>query len=44
MSNKPEDQPLAAISRRRFLQASGAIGLATATGGMSEVVFADTAF
>jgi len=41
MSNKPEDQKLSAISRRRFLQASGAIGLTTATGGMGQVVFAD---
>ncbi len=41
MTNKPNDQQLSTISRRRFLQASGALGLATATGGMSEVVFAD---
>lgn len=41
MTNKKQDnQILTALSRRRFLQASGALGLATAAGGMSEVVFA----
>lgn len=41
MINQIEDKPVSAISRRRFLQASGALGLTTATGGMSEIVFAD---
>lgn len=40
MTKKTEGKPLSTVSRRRFLQASGALGLATAAGGMSEVVFA----
>ena len=40
MSNKTNDSIPSTISRRRFIQASGAIGIATATVGMSEVVFA----
>ncbi|MCZ6668624.1 MAG: twin-arginine translocation signal domain-containing protein, partial [Gammaproteobacteria bacterium] len=41
MINKIGDKPSSAISRRRFLQTSGALGLATASGGMSEIIFAD---
>jgi len=41
LKNKFEDKPVSAISRRRFLRTSGALGLATATGGMSEIIFAD---
>ncbi|MFV2032906.1 MAG: ABC transporter substrate-binding protein [Gammaproteobacteria bacterium] len=40
MTTKTEGKRLSAISRRRFLQASGALGLATAAGSMSEIVFA----
>lgn len=40
MINKTEDEPSSVMSRRQFLQTSGALGLATATGGMSEIVFA----
>ncbi len=40
MTKKTDSTILSTLSRRRFLQASGALGVATATGGMSEVVFA----
>jgi peptide/nickel transport system substrate-binding protein len=40
MTNKTDNTILSNISRRRFIQASGALGLATASAGMSEVVFA----
>jgi peptide/nickel transport system substrate-binding protein len=40
MTNKADNSIPSTISRRRFIQASGALGIATATAGMSEVVFA----
>jgi len=40
MTNKTDRTILSNISRRKFIQASGALGIATATAGMSEVVFA----
>ena len=40
MPHKTDKIVLSAISRRRFLQASGALGIATAAGGMSGVVYA----
>ena len=40
MTHQSDSKHPSAISRRRFIQASGAFGLATATGTMSEVVFA----
>lgn len=40
MPQQDDKTELSAISRRRFLQASSALGIATAAGGMSEVVFA----
>jgi peptide/nickel transport system substrate-binding protein len=40
MTQKTDRTNSSAISRRRFIQASGALGLATAAGSMSEVVFA----
>ena len=41
MIKKPDTIQQSGISRRRFLQTSSALGIATAVGGMSEVVFAD---
>ena len=41
MTNKTRYQPVPDISRRSFLQTSAALGLTTATGGMSEIIFAD---
>jgi peptide/nickel transport system substrate-binding protein len=40
MTNNTDNSIPSTISRRRFIQASGALGIATATVGMSEVVFA----
>jgi len=40
MTHQSDPKHPSAISRRRFLQASGALGFATAAGSMSEVVFA----
>ena len=40
MTHQSDPKHPLAISRRRFIQASGALGIATATGTMSEVVFA----
>ena len=40
MTSKIKNSISSAISRRRFIQASGALGIATASGTMSEVVFA----
>ncbi len=40
MTKKTDNTILSTLSRRRFLQASGALGIVTASGGMSEVVFA----
>jgi peptide/nickel transport system substrate-binding protein len=41
MKKQPDTNLTTAISRRRFLQASSAIGVTAMAGGMSEVVFAD---
>lgn len=40
MNNKTPSTILSNISRRRFIQTSGALGIAAATGSMSEIVFA----
>ena len=40
MTDQTDPKFRLSLSRRRFLQASGALGLATAAGGMGEVVFA----
>ena len=40
MTDQSDPKFRLSLSRRRFLQTSGALGLATAAGGMSEVVFA----
>ncbi len=41
MKKKQANSLLPEMNRRRFLQTSGALGVAAATGGMSQIVFAD---